>query len=170
MPKMHYHITIASCTAEQLESIAKELKCKATTIDLVRGPKEQKDRMITKYGSSLHALKNKAAKDIEIIQSKGFKVVRLKIEEVVSKLDLHDLFSCRYLEGHLRVPQDFSTRLPWFQLSSNPSTTGTRFLNFRIRNVTDYVRVKDSWPYGIIDSQLEKVYFDSNEAHDSWWA
>lgn len=166
----HYHLTIANCTAEELQALAKTLRAKATTIDLENDVQSQKDRMITKYGKSLELLKEKALSDTLTLEASGYSVTRIKIEEVVSGLLASDLDNCLYLEGHLRVPATFDEKIEGFHLSKNPSSTSTKFYNFRIRTLNDYNVIQGNFPHGVLEAQFELVHIDTNEQHDRWWA
>ncbi|QCQ57938.1 hypothetical protein Barba22A_gp087 [Rheinheimera phage vB_RspM_Barba22A] len=171
MSKNHYHITV-KCTADELAHLAKLTKSKPTNIDLHKEGNSQIDRMLTKYHRDLHTLECKARCDISKIESFGFKVSRLKIEEVVDSFTNDDVGKYKYLEGHLKVKSDKDLpEVSGFILSGNNDKTNTRFYNFRIRNLDDYNRVfcNINKLQGVVEKEFERVIVDTNELHDRWW-
>lgn len=171
MSKNHYHITV-KCTADELITLAKLTKSKATSIDLYRDNTSQVDRMLTKYHRDLSLLKAKATDDINKITQLGYTVSRLKIEEVVDSFSELDVGKYKYLEGHLKVKsEDNLPEVDGFILSSNNSKTNTRFYNFRIRDLDDYNKVfcNINKLQGVVEKEFERVIVDTNETHDRWW-
>lgn len=171
MAKSHYHIT-CRCSADELIEISKVIKAKPTSIDLYNNRQAQTDRMLTKYHRDLSKLRGMAEKDIAKIISMGYSVVRLKIEEVVDTFTESDVGIYEYLEGHIKVKSDLSLpNIDGFILSGNNLKSNTRFYNFRIRTKEDYSKVFSNIHkiYGILETEFERVIYDSNTLHDRWW-
>lgn len=164
----HYHLTIQDCTSEELITIAKHVKAKATTIDLYNDSFNQIDRMITKYGTSKELLKQTIQKDVRLIFSLGFVVIRIKLEEITEDFIFDN--SCLYSEAHIKVLDNNLEEINGFKLSKNP-VDGTKFYNARTNSNIECIKLKDkilSIP-DIISEQYEIVHIDTNIDHDKWW-
>lgn len=171
MSRNHYHITV-KCSAGELLHLARITKSKPTSIDLYKDSNSQIDRMLTKYHRNLGVLKSKAKVDISQIESMGYEVVRLKVEEVVDNLSPDDVGKFVYLEGHLKVKSNkLLPNIDGFILSSNNEKCNTRFYNFRIRNQEDYQKVISGMSklQDVVEKEFERVIIDTNEKHDKWW-
>lgn len=171
MSKNHYHLTV-KCTAKELETLANKIKAKPTSIDLHTNTDIQTDRMLTKYHRDLSSLKVKANKDIQTLNSLGYEVLRLKIEEVVESFTEQDVGNYHYLEGHIKVKSTTDLKpIDGFILSRNNTKSNTRFYNFRVRTAEDYNKVFSNIHLinNEIEREFERVIYDSNEKHDRWW-
>lgn len=164
----HYHLTIEDCTASELVLLAKSVKAKATTIDLYKKTKRQKDRMITKYSNDYEKIQKIINDDVKCIMSEGFKVIRIKVEEETDELVFNK--DALYSEAHIKVKDRDLLDIEGFKLSNN-SVDGTKFYNVRLfsGDNLDFIKnVIDSIP-NVLVKKYEVVHIDTNQLHDLWW-
>lgn len=165
-PLYHYHATFEGISVDEVKAIAATNSAKVTEIDLQdeNGEVVLRDRMITRYARSYDDCMTNA------LLVKHDKLVRVKIERVVSSLTNEMLDGAHYLEVHAKVPEDFEYKGNLFKRSLNP-VQGNVFLNARLYSVEQLEKFNEeikTIPY--LKIQKEVALYDTNLDRDHFWA
>jgi hypothetical protein len=172
--RFHYHLTLQDVTVEELQKAAKLIGGKATPIDLQKGTKTQSDKMITKYHRCYkECYWERKAVTLEL-EGAGYKVIRVKIEEVVDQLNIHNLEDNpgAYLELHIKVDSSYRKEHEGFRHSTNRLDSNTKMLNARIHNEQEFTAITSELQNikSPLSTQYEVVHLDTNYKLDYWWA
>lgn len=168
--KSHFHITLSGVTSEELLVASKIIKSKPTIIDLHTNSLNISDKMTTGYqrGIGLCNLKDNVKKLLE----NNFNVIRAKLE--ADLIDYLNVFGCvdfskNYVECHFHINNKDDVDGNIFRYSSNPSSNGKIFANYRAYNEAD-MNFIIQFCSRFENAHLELCVYDSNVAHDeNWW-
>ena len=170
----HFHITLEDCTVEQIQTAAKLIGGKVTSIDLVKGDTIVKDRMLTKWQKGSDLLETRQA--VKLLTDSGYKVVRYKLERMIQHLEDISKFNItdtNYLEVHIKVPTSVArVEVFPFVMSSNSKDVDHYFYNSRARSNEQAKIIQNiiEERFKEYPSHIEYVVYDSNQQHDRWWA
>lgn len=185
----HFNLTISSVSSETLSELAKALKLKATTIDLVRSSEEQTDRMLTGYlkdsdvpeGDFIPAYFKTVSDEVKAFC--GADVIRVKLEEQFKSFDhlfedvnFNNLSSDQYLEFHFKIDKLLIGSVSDLSVtnarSENLAAMDYEFINVRTHTYKETKKLCDWFMYnrGLIQSaHMERLIYDSKASHDNGW-
>ena len=182
MNKYHAHFTLAN----NCELIAPK-DFKRTEIFLQDRFQVQHDVMLTKYyGGKSFSEQGQMVEEVLQDAKRFGNLLRVKLEYQGD--DVHEAFTLHhenYVEAHVKVQTDSPEELFEFAKtidgvrSRNPKSEGLYFVNFRVYG-QEYSCAKDAIDgeialikeFGEVqpNPHVEVAIFDSNLAHDAWWA
>lgn len=144
---------------------------KETTIQLINNGRFQTDKMLTRHFmiDNNEPFINKILSHVFFLPFKSYEIIRIKIEQESNFPNV--IPDGNYLEIHAETAD---SDLPdgWV-FSYNPHRKNVNFINRRFYsgNITKLLREVDETlvPYKA-EYRPELIIYDSNHAHDSWWA
>ena len=171
--RSHWHITLADCTPEKLKKASDLVGAKATQIDLEKPSGTVADMMVTGYQMGTDP--QNVLRIAEDLKAAGFDPVRVKLEANLSDILITRTpidWENQYVEVHFHVPEHMrilpNPYLP-FVFSSNPTSNGERFANFRAYNYEETAFII-AYTSGFRNVHLELCVFDTKKHHDQdWW-
>lgn len=185
--KFHVHLTLL---CDKFEGRVKGWK--TTVITLSNKEHNQIDVMLTKHYvipsikcQSIEDIHNDIANSVNLVESLGYKVIRVKLEH--ESLPTLEVSEKNYRECHIkiRMTKDYDFKCPeGFVKSANPlskeANADVYFINKRwykgdidlidqeIRESLDFILMHNI--VEIIEVKQESIVSDSNNMLDKWWA